>query len=153
MKKNWWKKAVTAGLTAAMVLGLAGCGKGGDKMENAALAKEHVYKFQEFEMPDLGGDDYSIRGSIHMDGKIYVMAQVYHWSEVSDELDIKMLSMNDDGSDVKLVDLEIPDWKRERNPKESLRRERSLKAGRNLRKRNPKKIPGKRMPWQKTGPK
>ena len=48
MKKNWWKKAVTAGLTAAMVLGLAGCGKGGDKMENAALAKEHVYKFQEF---------------------------------------------------------------------------------------------------------
>ena len=111
MKKNWWKKAVTAGLTAAMVLGLAGCGKGGDKMENAALAKEHVYKFQEFEMPDLGGDDYSIRGSIHMDGKIYVMAQVYHWSEVSDELDIKMLSMNDDGSDVKLVDLEIPDWR------------------------------------------
>ena len=108
MKKNWWKKAVTAGLTAAMVLGLAGCGKGGDKMENAALAKEHVYKFQEIELPDLGGDDYSIRGSVYRDGTVYLMAQVYHWSEGSDDIDMKMLTLKDDGSDVQTIRKENP---------------------------------------------
>lgn len=85
MKKVWRKRTVAMGLAAAMVLGLSACGKGGNKMENAALAKEHVYQFQEFEMPDLGGDDYGIRASVHRDGKIYVMAQVYHWSEGGDE--------------------------------------------------------------------
>lgn len=110
MKKTWTKRAVTAGLAAAMVLGLSACGKG-NKMENAALAKEHVYQFQEFQMPDLGGDDYGIRASVHRDGKIYVMAQVYHWSEGGDELDMKMLTMNEDGSDVQVVDLEIPEWR------------------------------------------
>ena len=110
MKKKWTKRAVATGLAAAMVLGLSACGKG-NKMENAALAKEHVYKFQEFQMPDLGGDDYGIRTSVHKDGKIYVMAQVYHWSEDANELDMKMLTMNEDGSDVQVVDLEIPEWR------------------------------------------
>ena len=110
MKKKWTKRAVATGLAAAMVLGLSACGKG-NKMENAALAKEHVYKFQEFQMPDLGGDDYGIRTSVHKDGKIYVMAQVYHWSEDANELDMKMLAMNEDGSDVQVVDLEIPEWR------------------------------------------
>ena len=111
MKKSWMKRAVSVGLTFAMVLGMAGCGKGGDKMENAALAKEHVYKFQEIEIPDLGGDDYSIRGSVYRDGTIYLMAQVYHWSENSDDIDMKMLTLKDDGSEVQLVNIEIPDWK------------------------------------------
>ncbi len=111
MKKIWLKKAMGLGLILAMTLGFAACGKGGDKMENAALAKEHVYKFQEFEMPDLGGDDYGIRGSYFIDGKIYVMAQVYHWSEGGEELDMKMLTMKEDGSDVQVVDMEIPDWR------------------------------------------
>ncbi|HBA49255.1 MAG TPA: hypothetical protein DCZ91_15965 [Lachnospiraceae bacterium] len=111
MKKIWLKRAVSVSLSLAMVLGLAGCGKGGNKMENAALAKEHVYKFQEIEIPDLGGDDYSVRGSVYRDGTIYLMAQVYHWSENSDDIDMKMLTMKDDGSNVQLVDIEIPDWR------------------------------------------
>ena len=111
VKKIWVKKATGIGLSLAMVFGLAACGKGGDKMENAALAKEHVYKFQEFEMPDLGGDDYGIRTSVHRDGKIYVMAQVYHWSEGGDEMDMRMLTMNEDGSDVQVVTMEMPDWR------------------------------------------
>lgn len=111
MKKVWRKRTVAMGLAAAMVLGLSACGKGGNKMENAALAKEHVYQFQEFEMPDLGGDDYGIRASVHRDGKIYVMAQVYHWSEGGDELDMKMLTMNEDGTDVQVVNMEIPEWR------------------------------------------
>lgn len=111
MKKIWTKRAVSVGLAAAMTLGLAGCGNGGKKMENAALAKEHVYKFQEIQMPELGGDDYSIRGSMYRDGTIYMMAQVYHWSEGSDDNDMKMLMLKDDGSDVQLVNMEIPDWR------------------------------------------
>ena len=111
MKKIWLKMAVSAGLSLVMALGLAGCGNGGNKMENAALAKEHVYKFQEIELPDLGGDDYSIRGSVYRDGTVYLMAQVYHWSEGSDDIDMKMLTLKDDGSDVQLMDIEIPDWR------------------------------------------
>lgn len=111
MKKVWTKKLIGYGLTLALVLGMSACGRSGNKMENAGLAKEHVYKFQEFQMPDLGGDDYGIRTSIHRDGKIYVMAQVYHWSEGGDDLDMKMLTMNEDGSDVQVVDMEIPDWR------------------------------------------
>ncbi len=111
MKKIWAKRAVSVGLAAAMTLGLAGCGSGGKKMENAALAKEHVYKFQEIEMPELGGDDYSIRGSMYRDGTIYMMAQVYHWSEGNEDTDMKMLMLKEDGSDVQMVDMEIPDWR------------------------------------------
>ena len=39
------------------------------------------------------------------------MAQVYHWSEGSDDIDMKMLTLKDDGSDVQLMDIEIPDWR------------------------------------------
>ena len=114
MKQSWMKKAVGVGLSLAMVLGMAGCGNGGNKMENAALAKEHVYKLQEFDMPDLGGDDYSVRGTVYRDGVIYLMMQVYHWSEDSNDPDIKLVTIKDDGSDVKLVDIEIPEWESQR---------------------------------------
>ena len=105
------KRWVALGVVFVLIMGLAGCGNGGNKMENAALAKEHVYKFQEIELPDLGGDDYSIRGSVYRDGTVYLMAQVYHWSEGSDDIDMKMLTLKDDGSDVQLMDIEIPDWR------------------------------------------
>lgn len=111
MKRNGLKRALGVGLSLSLVFGLAGCGNGGKKMENAALAKENVYKLQEFELPELGGDDYSVRGSFYKDGTIYMMAQVYHWSEGSDDTDMKMISMKDDGTDIKMVDMEIPEWR------------------------------------------
>ena len=78
MKKSWLKKAVSISMVFAMTLGLCACG-GGNKKENAGLAKENVYKFEAFTMPEIGGDDYNIYTSTYKDGIIYLVLQVYDW--------------------------------------------------------------------------
>lgn len=110
MKKRFFKRAVSIGMALVLTLGLSACG-GGNKKENAGLAKENVYKFESFTMPEIGGDDYSIYTSSYKDGMIYLVMQVYHWSEDNNDLDIQMLTMKEDGTDVKLTSLEIPQWK------------------------------------------
>lgn len=110
MKKSWLKKAVSISMVFAMTLGLCACG-GGNKKENAGLAKENVYKFEAFTMPEIGGDDYNIYTSTYKDGIIYLVLQVYHWSEENSDMDIRLLTMKEDGTDVQLTPLEIPQWK------------------------------------------
>lgn len=112
MKKMWLNRAVGIGISLIAAVGLAACGKGGDKNENLALAKEHVYKFQEFELPEVDGDDYAIRGTFRVNDTIRLMLQVYHWTEnSSNDMDIRMISMKEDGSDIQLTALDIPEWK------------------------------------------
>ncbi|MCI9143788.1 MAG: extracellular solute-binding protein [Lachnospiraceae bacterium] len=110
MKKRFFKRAVSIGMALALTLGLSACG-GGNKKENAGLAKENVYKFEAFTMPDIGGDDYNIYTSNYKDGIIYLVLQVYHWSENNADMDIRMLTMKEDGTDVQLTPLEMPEWK------------------------------------------
>lgn len=123
MMKFSVKKAICIGLTFAMALGTAACGGSGEgggglslgfgkknQNENAALAKEHVYRLQEFQMPDFGGDDYQIRASLRKDGLVYLVTEVYHWSEERD-VDIQLMTMKEDGSDVQVVKAEMPDWR------------------------------------------
>lgn len=106
--KKVFKKALCAMSALALALGgLTACG-GGDPMANAALAKENVYRMQEITFPDLGGDDSSVRGSCLWDGRVYVLLQVYHWSSDSNDQDFKLVSVNQDGSDAKVVSLEMP---------------------------------------------
>lgn len=108
MKKKWLKKAVYAGLALAMTAALAACGDKKDR--NAGLAKENVYKFQEVQFPDFGRD-YNIQQTIRKDDTIYMLIQVYHWNEegyTGEEVDIRLLSMKEDGSDMKTVTLEMP---------------------------------------------
>lgn len=110
MKKGWLKKILCAGLALTMAVSLPACGK--KKDENSGLAKEHVYKYQEVALPDFG-QDFSIMESIRKDGVIYLLVQVYHWNDKGDfngnrDADIRVVSMKEDGSDVKEVTLQIP---------------------------------------------
>lgn len=110
MKKAWWKRLVCAGLGLMTAASLAACG--GEKPDpNAALAKENVYKFQELKLPAELGENYNFYGTACRDGKIYLLAQVYHWDEVGytgNETDIRLITMNEDGSDSQMVALDIP---------------------------------------------
>lgn len=110
MKKAWWKRLACAGLGLMTAASLAACG--GEKPDpNAALAKENVYKFQELKLPAELGENYNFYGTVCRDGKIYFLAQVYHWDEVGytgNETDIRLITMNEDGSDSQIVALDIP---------------------------------------------
>lgn len=110
MKKGRLNKFLCAGLALAMAVSLPACGK--KKDENSGLAKEHVYKYQEVALPDFG-QDYYIMESVRRDGNIYLLVQIYHWNDKGDfegnaDTDIRLVSMKDDGSDVKEVMLQVP---------------------------------------------
>lgn len=104
--RKWWKKAVCLGLALAMTMGLSACG--GDKNVNAALAKEGVSRFQEIEFPNMEADYISVLGTSHRDGRVYMIMQLEHWSESDGRQDIRLVSMKDDGTDIKTVQLDIP---------------------------------------------
>ncbi|MCI8800920.1 MAG: extracellular solute-binding protein [Lachnospiraceae bacterium] len=110
MRKSWLKKAASVGTALALTMGLCACG-GGNKTENAGLAKENVYKFEAFTMPEIKGDDYNVYTSHYKDGMIYLVLEVYHWSENNNDKDIQLLTMKEDGSEAQLTPLEIPQWK------------------------------------------
>lgn len=110
MKKAWWKRLVCGGLGLMTALSLAACGE--EKPDpNAALAKENVYKFQELKLPAELGENYDFYGTVCRDGKIYLLVEVYHWDEADytgNETDIRLITMNEDGSDSQIVALDIP---------------------------------------------
>lgn len=116
MKKlNWVKRAVTLGVIGSLAAGLCACG-GRDKNENAAMAKENVYKVQEIELPEIDGDDWNIYTTIHKDGRVYMMMEIYHWEEQQNQRDIRLMSIAEDGSDAQLIKLEMPEWEPRVNP-------------------------------------
>lgn len=110
MKKRWLKKALCAGLALSMIVGLSACGGGGDKNVNAALAKENVYRLTEVEIPQFVEADnegyVNVMDTVHKDGKIYVLLQVQHCAPGQSSQEIKMMTMNDDGSDVQVTEIE-----------------------------------------------
>lgn len=124
MKKKWFKRVLSAGLALVMAAGLCACG--GDAEEtggegssgknkgdaNSALAKENVYKVNQFDMPQFVDDEdgyVNARSTLHKDGKIYVLMQVQNWSKAeADQTELKLIVMNEDGSDMQIQDLELP---------------------------------------------
>lgn len=109
--KKVLKKVLCAVSALALALGgLTACG-GGDPMANAALAKENVYRMQEISFPDLGGDYTNVQASYLWDGRLYVMMQVYHWTSEGSDQDYRLVSMNQDGSDVQTITLQMPEEK------------------------------------------
>lgn len=123
MKKNWFKRTLGIGLALILAVGLCACGTGDGDEEgnggggsgkknrgnaNSALAKENVYKINEIAFPQLveEGEGYvNVNETIHKDGKIYALLQIQDWT--SGDTDMKLLSMNEDGSDMQLVALEL----------------------------------------------
>lgn len=114
MRRKFGKRGLALGLTLAMTLGLCACGgEEGKSMENASLAKENVYRVQEFEMPQLVDNENgytNIIQTIHKDEKIYVLIEATSWDNVTYESNTRycLLSMNEDGSAQELTDIQIP---------------------------------------------
>lgn len=124
MKKQWFQKAMVTGLALMLTVGLCACGGGseetGSKGEsggkgnaNSALAKENVYQVNEFEIPQFVDDseDYvNANAILQKDGKVYVLLRVQNWSKEdgSNQTELKLMSVNKDGSDVQIQDLEMP---------------------------------------------
>ena len=108
MKKIWWKKLTGAVLIAALTAtGFSGCGRQTkDPMENAALAKENVYRMQEVEMPDVGGSGMTVRQSAYEDGTFYLLVEVYP-ENGGNETDMRLLSLQDGSSTMQEVKLQI----------------------------------------------
>lgn len=118
MKGKWFKKALGFGLVLGLTVGLCACG-GGDGQENggdgsggngnanAALAKENVYKLSEIELPQFVDEDngyVSVQNVTCRDGRVYMILQIRDWS--TNESEMKLLSMKEDGSDVQVAEME-----------------------------------------------
>ena len=110
MRKGIVKRCLAFGLTLAMAVGLCGCGGGSES--DPSLAKENVYRMQEIKLPELfdpENGDMSIMSTARKDGRVYLIVQVNDWGgENYKENDIRVISMNEDGSDVQVVELDIP---------------------------------------------
>ncbi|MBQ7926840.1 MAG: extracellular solute-binding protein [Lachnospiraceae bacterium] len=111
MKKKWMSKALAMALSMTMVLGLCSCGNnsGNDDLqkENNLLAKQNVYRMEELDLP-VSGDEVNIQSSICIKDKVYLIADVYHYTD-GGETETVLLSMNTDGSDIRRIELEKPE--------------------------------------------
>lgn len=92
MKRKGWTKGVSLLLTAAMLLGLTGCGStaGGNVSQ---LDKEHVYSYESLELPE---NLEEIRSIKYLNDKIYLLGSKYEQQQT-----FYLCSMNKDGSDAK----------------------------------------------------
>lgn len=119
--KRWSKKVLAAGLALAMAAGLAACGGGDDGSgsgggsgnrggnANSQLAKENVYKVEEFEIPGLVNPEngyMNVYATTYRDGKIYVLTECYEWTEENNESTYNMVIVNEDGSDAQVIKLD-----------------------------------------------
>lgn len=124
--KKWLKKSLAVGLVFAMTAGLTACsgrtggsgggggiggssGNRGNGTANAQLAKEYVYKVEEFDFPelvDLENGYVNVYNTIYRDGKIYLVAECYDWSKEYNDSEYNIITMNEDGSDVQVVKLD-----------------------------------------------
>lgn len=119
MKK--WKRVLGLALAVTLTAGLCACNKnpqdgdssgnqGGKKNNaNAALAKEYVYRLQEFDFSDIQekGDDAYIRFVAELDGRIYAMLQSYNYSGSGTNRKYKLISTDSEGGDIKFYDMQL----------------------------------------------
>ncbi len=107
--KKWMSRILVLALSTSMILGLSSCGKKGmDKADNE-LAKQNVYRGQALELPELG-DEINISSTKYINDRLYVVANVYHWS-TGDPDETVLFSMKADGSDIQTLELEMPEPK------------------------------------------
>jgi len=114
MKKRGLKKVLSMALALTLSVGLCACGEGdaGGKKgnANAALAKQNVYKLNEFDVPELIEEEKGYSnvwaGRMGEDGRVYVLFQIENWQDGTTS--IQVMSMEQDGSDMKITEMEQP---------------------------------------------
>lgn len=116
MKK--WKRGMSLVLAAAMVMGLSACGLfnrgngglGGNqtKNPNSELAKQYVYRMQEFDLSGVqeSGTDTYVQNVMKSGDNLYMILMSYDYSEGSDGQTYRLVSMDQDGSNVKSYEMQ-----------------------------------------------
>ncbi len=111
MKKGLVSRCLALGLTLAAAAGLCACGGGGNESD-PNLAKENVYRIKEIELPEMYNPEsgnMNIMASAVREGKVNLLVWIRDWNaEVYNEYDYRLITMNEDGSDAKVIPLEIP---------------------------------------------
>lgn len=114
MKNLRFRKGICLGLIAAMTVSLCACGGkknqngGGSSSADASLAKQYVYSNQEIPLDDLKADSLNFRNIMAIDDRVYLLAEMYSWSETSSSSELKLVSMKTDGTDSKTIALQVP---------------------------------------------
>lgn len=111
MKKGFVSKCLAFVLALFVTSGLCACGNAGSETD-PRLAKENVYRMQEIQLPQMynpQSGNLNVMATSHKDGRVYMLVRIYDWgASVYNENDYRLISMNEDGTDVKVVTLEIP---------------------------------------------
>ncbi len=107
MKMKGLRKVLCMGLSMVMSLGLTACGGGKTVGADPALAKQYVYSYENIEIPDMG-DNMTLRDVTQYNDRVYLIAEIHHWDEVSQSNDYRLVSMNADGSDLQSIEIELP---------------------------------------------
>lgn len=109
MKK--WKRALSMALVAVMVLGLCACNRGKDGSEsnnpkgsnaNSELAKQYVYRMQEFDFASImsGDEEAYLQKAMVFNNHIYLVMQKYVESNNSWNYEYSLISMDMEGNDM-----------------------------------------------------
>lgn len=110
MNKKLYKRIAGFCLIWLAALGLCACGgTAAESNENAALAKEHVYRFREAAVPNFGGDETDILASACKDQTISLLVKVINRENYNDN-DIRILRFQVDGSGAAVSSLETIPW-------------------------------------------
>lgn len=110
MKSKKCKQITSLCLLLSILFSFCSCGNVMEtEDENAALAKEHVYQFQEITMPDLGGDEISVCASAYRDQTVSLLIKVTDWEDYNDN-DIRILRFRTDNLDCVVSTLETIPW-------------------------------------------
>lgn len=116
MRRGFFKRSLTMILIAAMTVGLCACGNGtlgssgegkkGGNTQDQTLAKQYVYSYNEFDIPEIG-DDMGIQATNYIDGTIYVLAVGYNYSS-DNENDYRLFAIDTEGNIKENIKLELP---------------------------------------------
>lgn len=109
MRKKIFRKGLCATLILAMMAGLCACGgkQGGTESADPALAKQFVFAHQDIDLSGLG-EEVNIRSVRQMNDKLYIVADVYSYSENGGTNDVKLLTTDADGTNLQTIELEKP---------------------------------------------
>lgn len=124
--RKWVRKSMAVGLALIMTAGLSACGdrtngsngntgssgNRGTSSANAQLAKENVYQMKEFDFPkfvDPENGYTNLYAVEYREDKVYVVVEANDWSKNEAIVDINLIVVNEDGSNLRTIKLDTSD--------------------------------------------
>lgn len=100
--KKLTKRVISLLLAGVMAFGLCACG-GSDDAAKKEEAKKYVFRMEDMDV-DILDEEESTYGYSYADGRIYILTTRHYWEELTG-VEVNLVSVNEDGSDVAKVEL------------------------------------------------